>query len=50
MSNVQASGDSNAVITAGGDVVLDSSAPAQLPGNGASIPLPVAEASFALHQ
>lgn len=43
MPNVQASGDSNVVTTAGGDVVLDSSAPAQLPGNGASIPLPVAE-------
>ncbi|SOD03471.1 CHAT domain-containing protein [bacterium JGI 053] len=37
MSNVQVSGDNNVVITAGGDVVLDSPAPARLPGSGASI-------------
>jgi hypothetical protein len=43
MSNVHVSGDDNVVITARGDVVLDSSTLAQLPGNGASIPLPIAE-------
>ncbi|HEX8693649.1 MAG TPA: CHAT domain-containing protein [Longimicrobium sp.] len=43
MSNDQVSGDNDVVITAGGDVVLNSSALAQLPGNGASIPLPVAD-------
>jgi hypothetical protein len=43
MSNVHVNGDNNVVITAGGDVVLDSSVPARLPGNGAPIPLPAAE-------
>jgi hypothetical protein len=43
MQNIHVSGDNNVVITAGGDVVLDPSAPAQLPGNGASIPRPAAE-------
>jgi CHAT domain-containing protein len=40
MSNVQVSGNGNSVITAGGDVVLGSSAPAQISDNGASMPLP----------
>lgn len=43
MSNVHVSGDNNVVITAGGDVVLGSPAPAQLRGGGAPIPLPFAE-------
>lgn len=43
MSNIHVSGDNNVVITAGGDVVLDPSAPVRLPGRGASIPAPVAE-------
>jgi len=43
MSNIHVSGDNNVVITAGGDVVLDSSAPAQRPASGASIPPPAAE-------
>jgi hypothetical protein len=43
MSNVHVSGDNNVVITAGGDVILNPSPSAQLPGDGASIPLPAAE-------
>jgi hypothetical protein len=41
MPNVHVSGDNNVVITAGGDVVLDSSA--QRPGSGASLPSSAAE-------
>lgn len=43
MSNVHVNGHNNVVITARGDVVLDPSAPARLAGNGAPIPLAVAE-------
>lgn len=43
MPDIQVSGDNNVVITAGRDVVLDSSARARLPGSGAPVPFPVAE-------
>ncbi|HEU4885458.1 MAG TPA: CHAT domain-containing protein [Longimicrobium sp.] len=46
MSNVHVSGDNNLVITAGGDVVLDPSAPAQVPGSSAPIPRPAAESAL----